>query len=51
MNNNNNSKVVNPISTPVAPSTGKAKLLGEQNDHDFGKMQTAAANVAPHRLG
>lgn len=36
------------IGTPVAPTTSKLNLVA--ND-EASKMQTAAANVAPHRLG
>ena len=41
--------VSNAISTPSAPKTGKQALIGLGLESE--KMQTAAANVAPHRLG
>jgi len=38
------------MGTPLAPSTGKRDLIGEE-PADAPKMATAAPNVAPHRLG
>ena len=38
------------VATPGVPSSGKHALISD-NPVDAGQMQTAAPNMAPHRLG